>query len=432
MIKKTSLVLAAALVLLPSLVLANGLNLNGLGTRAQGMGGAFVSIADDFSAVFWNPAGAAGFKQTTFGFFAGDLMPRMTYRFTPEAATEPLVDAKTKISHYLSFLAGYYRPVGDRIVVGLGIGTPSAQGVMWNASDFAPLSNGVAYDWSSRVYVFSFSPMAAVKISDAISFGAALNIDYGNFSLKRWGGFASVADPFGTVDIGQYEEVMNGLGVGATFGLLVKPGDRLSLGLTFRTPLTISFNGSASLSNLTLYSLPSGSDLKRKITWPMGLAGGVSVRPTDRLLLSADAEWTQWSKLERITTTFAEPAWAPISPNARPVWPLGWKDVIQFRFGGEYALNPTTALRAGYYRDPASGPKSPVDGLSPTYLDVLLPTFTGDVFTVGLGKTFGGLQLDFGLEYVAGHKRELDLAIFSSYAMTMHAVVPSVSASYKF
>ena len=31
-----------------------------VGTRAQGMGGAFVGVADDASAVYWNPAGLAG------------------------------------------------------------------------------------------------------------------------------------------------------------------------------------------------------------------------------------------------------------------------------------------------------------------------------------------------------------------------------------
>ena len=31
----------------------------GVGTRAEGMGGAFVAVADDASAVYWNPAGVA-------------------------------------------------------------------------------------------------------------------------------------------------------------------------------------------------------------------------------------------------------------------------------------------------------------------------------------------------------------------------------------
>ena len=33
-----------------------------VGTRAQGMGGAFVGVADDASAVYWNPAGLGGWR----------------------------------------------------------------------------------------------------------------------------------------------------------------------------------------------------------------------------------------------------------------------------------------------------------------------------------------------------------------------------------
>ncbi|MGZ5515083.1 MAG: outer membrane protein transport protein, partial [Candidatus Aminicenantales bacterium] len=80
MTKRIMIAAMTALFLLPSFAPANGLNLNGLGSRAQGMGGAFVSVANDFSAVFWNPAGAAGFSKEMFGFYATDLMPRMTYR----------------------------------------------------------------------------------------------------------------------------------------------------------------------------------------------------------------------------------------------------------------------------------------------------------------------------------------------------------------
>ncbi len=428
MTKKNLLVLAFTALLLPTLASANGLSLNGLGTRAQGMGGAFVSIADDFSAVFWNPAGAAGFRQTTFGFYASDLMPRMTYSVESEG---PDVNAKTKISHYLSFLAGYYKPVSDRLVLGIGIGTPSAQGVMWNGSDLTALSNGTAYDWSSRLYVFSFSPMAAVKISDAISFGAALNIHYGNIGFKMPYGMSyfpgSVQDPPQnvSVDLGQFEETANGWGVGATFGLLVKPMKRLALGLTVRTPLTIVFDGTASLSNMPFYGLPGSSALECRITWPLGIAGGVSFRPIDRLLLSADVLWTRWSKLYAVPLDFEDPVWADLCQlEGKPYPILDWRNTAQIRFGMEYRFNPSTAVRAGYSYDPAPGPD--------WALDVLKPTFTGDAFTVGLGKTFGGLQLDFGLEYFAGHKRARDMPIFVNYVMTMHAVVPSVSASYKF
>ena len=48
----------ACLLALP--VQASAQSLDTIGTRAQGMGGAFVGVADDASAVYWNPAGLAG------------------------------------------------------------------------------------------------------------------------------------------------------------------------------------------------------------------------------------------------------------------------------------------------------------------------------------------------------------------------------------
>ena len=45
------------LLFIPALTSAQGFG--AIGTRAEGMGGAFVAVADDASAVFWNPAGLA-------------------------------------------------------------------------------------------------------------------------------------------------------------------------------------------------------------------------------------------------------------------------------------------------------------------------------------------------------------------------------------
>ncbi len=50
---------AVALLLLVGAVQANFLETE-LGARAMGMGGAFVAVADDVTALHWNPAGLAG------------------------------------------------------------------------------------------------------------------------------------------------------------------------------------------------------------------------------------------------------------------------------------------------------------------------------------------------------------------------------------
>ena len=434
MTKKILIAAFAAVLVLPSFAPANGFNLNGLGSRAQGMGGAYVSLANDFTAVFWNPAGAAGFRQKTFGFFVNDLIPTNTYTFSPEISIPevPDIDAKTKTSHYLGMLAGFYMPVSSKVVLGLGVGTPSLYGTKWTGDDFTGLAGGASYIWMSKVAVLSLSPMVAVKLSEAVSVGAAINFNHGVFNLKKPAG-TSVAPPqidaplaAGLADLGQYEETMNGWSFGATLGLLVKPIEDLSVGLTVRTPSTMSFNGSALLSYASLYGIPDTSDLVRDMPWPLWIAGGVSFRPFERLLLSADVHWTQWSKLDELTTDYLDPVWADLAEvDGRDVLVLNWQDTTQIRFGLEYTLNPTTALRAGYYHDPAPGPEST--------LNVLLPTHTFEAFSVGVGKTVGDLQLDFGLEYMAGNTRTaLDTpdSMPGTYGAKM--VVPTVSVAYKF
>ncbi len=59
----------------------SSLFLLGAGTRAVGMGGSFVSIADDASAVFWNPAGLAGLSYGELDFSHVTLPEGSEYDF---------------------------------------------------------------------------------------------------------------------------------------------------------------------------------------------------------------------------------------------------------------------------------------------------------------------------------------------------------------
>jgi hypothetical protein len=60
-ISRAVIAVMGALAHLPALLApAFAQSLDTIGTRAQGMGGAFVGVADDASGVYWNPAGLAG------------------------------------------------------------------------------------------------------------------------------------------------------------------------------------------------------------------------------------------------------------------------------------------------------------------------------------------------------------------------------------
>ena len=428
---KARIALLSVLVISASLGWGNGLNLNSLGTKALTMGGAFVGLADDFSAMYWNPAGATRFKSKYFGFYAVDLMPTSRYKLSALGTT--LVDAKTATKHYFGGMAAYYYPVSDKLVLGLGAYTPSGLGANWIGGDFVLVSAGKAYELSSRIGLVSISPLIAYKINDIVSVGATLNINHGMFAIKMHSGEFDVPG-VGKTDLGQYDESMNGWGFGATAGLLVRPNEKLSLGLTVRTASRIKLEGEATISNLALLKLNDISELARNLTWPMWIAGGVSFKPTAKLTLTGDVQWTQWSKVDKLETVYTDAYWkSMLGAAGMDTRVLDWSSKVQVRLGAEYILSDAFVVRGGYYIDPSPSPD--------TTMNILLPSYDFNVVTLGLGHSIHGLQLDFGLEYLMGKERNVDYMKSLSDPAYKHAqpgnykmkiFVPNLSIGYKF
>jgi long-chain fatty acid transport protein len=425
--------------------LPNGLNLNSIGTKALAMGGAFVGLADDFSAIYWNPAGIAHFDQQYFGFYGVDILPTGTYKLSPNIpgiGEFSLVNAETERKHYLAGMAAYYYPVTENFVAGLSIYTPSGLGAKWSGADFAVIANNnPSIKWTSKIGVVTFAPAIAYKVNDQISVGVALNINYGIFDIAMHAGAAEV--PGGVVDLGQYEETMNGWGYGATVGILYKMNEKISLGATFRTPSTIKFSGEATISNMPLLGANSTSDLDREVTWPMWIAGGVAFRPLDKLVLTGDLQWTQWSKIDNIETTYKDPFWGVMmSVSGDDKRPMNWDDALQIRVGAEYWIN-NIAFRGGFYMDPSPAPDNT--------MNVLVPNYDYNVFTAGVGYSLNGLQIDFSIEYLVGKERSVpfavipiatppyfEIALAEEYetampgTYTQKILAPNISVSYKF
>jgi long-chain fatty acid transport protein len=433
-----ALAILAVLGLSP-LALANGLNLNSLGSRALSMGGAFVGLADDYSTIFWNPAGMAQFDKRYLGFYTTDVIPNGSYllQVPAQGGLLTVADAKTQTKHYLSGLLAYYHPINDYLVAGIGVYIPSGLGSAWDGVDLSGLSNRVAYEWESKIGLVTLSPGISYKISDMISVGAALNINYGMFSMKRWAGNVSIDQPVQQVDLGQFDMNLKGWGFGATAGVLVKASDMLSFGATIRTPNRVKFSGDVLLSNLDLLGFKESSEAETvspHLTFPLWLAGGVAFRPLDGLTLTGDLQWTQWSTVDQIELKFIDPYWSLfMTASGENKMHLEWKDALQIRFGAEYWLRDNLAIRGGYYYDPTPTPDKT--------MNFLLPSYTFNVFTVGLGYALNGLVIDLGFEFLSGKGREVeyakwlldpDFANAQPGAYDMSIVVPNISVSYKF
>ena len=113
---------------------ANGLNLNGTGAKSDAMGGAFIGLANDFSAAYWNPAGLAQIAKASFSLYAADIIPAGTYALAPYG-----IDAKSVPAHYIIPGLGFFTPMGEKLVVGVYLYAPSGAGAEWDGEDLAPL-----------------------------------------------------------------------------------------------------------------------------------------------------------------------------------------------------------------------------------------------------------------------------------------------------
>ncbi len=448
---KTCVLAFLCVCFLSSLAGANGLNLNSLGTKALAMGGAFVGLADDFSTIYWNPAGMTAFSKKNLGFYATDIIPSNSYRLTadvPAVGSVTLVNADSASKHYLSGLLAYYHPINEKFVAGFGIYVPSGLGAKWDGADFAQASGGnPGLEWRSKIGLITFSPALAYKVNEKLSVGGSLNINYGQFDLATYAGETEA--PLPVVDLGQYEESLSGWGVGVTLSALFKPIEKLSVGATFRTASTVKFTGDATISGMTDLGTALGTPLnqtsavERDVTWPMWFAAGVAFKPMERLTLTGDLQWTQWSKIDTIDSVYNDAFWAVMmADSGEDSRPMNWSNALQVRFGAEYRIK-NYAIRGGYYYDPSPAPDQT--------MNVLVPSYDFNVITLGFGYNLNGLQLDFGLEYLIGKDRSVpfnvvpiivppffDIQMDPGYETAMpgvydlNIIVPTVSVSYRF
>jgi long-chain fatty acid transport protein len=392
----------------------NGFNLNSNGTKALTMGGAFVGLADDYSAVFWNPAGLTQMKQTTLAFFGTDIIPKATYQFGIPGAFN--IDTKAISKNYISGSAGFFMPLSEKVVVGIYGYIPTGLGVDWEGADLAPLTEGAVLEWRSYVGIITVSPVIAFKLSDKFSLGASINLSYGFAEFSRPG-------------LGQYTEESHDTAFGATIGMLVKLSEKFSFGLTYKTPLKVKLAGDATMSGAPVLGLPATDDMLREVTFPMWFGAGIAIKPTDKLTITADAQYTNWKKMDTIPMEFSNPGWKLyFEPGSQLA--LDWKDCVQLRFGFEYKTSEKFAIRAGYYYDPNPSPKNT--------RTILLPEMTFNFFTFGIGYHTGKVTIDLGFEYGMGKELEItmaDIGVDDPGMPGIHnldIIVPNIAITFRF
>lgn len=341
----------------------------GVGVRAMGMGGAFLGVADDFSAVYWNPAGLAqmAHREVQVSFLRNSLSNDATLGDEP-------ANAELTNSRFGSLGLVFPFPVHrGSLVIAAGFNRIKDFDWTLRTSGFLEADSLRADDsFTHEGEVSMASVAAALDVSPSVSLGLAVNLITGEdeatnefvstdtrdyFLERRFLDRETFAD--------DYESTVT-----ATFGILMRlPRDepRLRLGATVRTGAThlVRYTFRAPPSDrFTLVEYDDGSvsesgsltfEDSYKISLPLEFGLGLSYRPLPGLLVAGSVHLSEWSQSEYGGRDALE-------LRANAAFETQYRDVVRYHLGVEYQV-PTIALdlRAGYYTDPLpfAGPRDP-------------------------------------------------------------------------
>jgi len=391
-VKKVSLVILAVLVF-TSGIYAGGFQTGVQNARAMGMGSAFVGMASDASAIYFNPAGLSNVKGLNI--LAGTTLIMPTLDFT---GPTPLTTKTTSVERTftpINFYAAY--GMGNGFAFGVGVNNPYGLGTEWPAT-WIGKSLGV----KTELRTFYITPTVSYQLSDKFSIGAGFSYILSDVLFNQ----ARDIDlrPLGLVLAPNVGINLEGDGDAAyTFvvGLLFKASEDVSFGVSYRHSAKINFNGDLTFQNLptALSSLfPQGKG-KASLTMPSDLRAGVSFNATKDLTFNVDFMYVGWDSYKELAVDFEKNSSVTLPNGVKiPIWsdiqsPKNWENSIGIKVGGEYRMDQW-AFRAGYVFDGSPIPT--------TYMDPTLPGSDRHEFTLGLGfQVTPSVRFDAAYQYIS-------------------------------
>lgn len=345
-------------LLLASQAFAGGFQLNEHGARAMAQGGAFAARATDGSALYFNPAGL-GF-QTTGSVYLGMTTITPAGSFLGPTQKNPGEKTTFVSKTFTPINVAVTSPVFDNWHVGIGVNNPFGLGTEWPV------------DWVGKylttkvdLQTFFITPTVAYRVNDQLSVGAGVNYVLGSVLLERAVPVVSVALPAPP----RVSVSMHANGVGVNFGVIYRPMEDLSVGISYRSQVKIKAEGVASFTpNYAALGLPNGP-VASTITLPATGFFGVSYKLLKNLEIEADYQYIGWSSYKELALEFK-------ANNTSSVAPKNYENTFMIRVGGEYTLD-MLHFRAGYLYD-----HSPV---KTEYLEPLLPDANRNGYNVGFG-----------------------------------------------
>ncbi|MCP2605196.1 outer membrane protein transport protein [Candidatus Aminicenantes bacterium AH-873-B07] len=368
-----------------------------MGTRALSMGTAFTAVADDPSAIFYNPAGLTYQKYSLNLSLEGIyIMPKHSYTL-PTGTT---VYSKLRSYYPQAFIS----IKKDKWSFGFGAFCPyGGGGVDWSQKD-------IGYPLKAVLGIYSFTPSIAYKFSEKFSAGVNFNIYKGKMEVET-------ENPlYGSMSIDE-----TGTSYTAGFGILYRPNQKLGIGLAFRGPAKMKIEGKTKIMGMNF-------DSETKFNLPYSIEVGISYYFKENFMISADIDYSHWSTLEKLEGKIKNVMVAPgftIDIDKSEI--INYKNIVKFKMGGEYVFPKGVAIRAGIAYDNYARPDETLNLMD---IDVDKIVLFG-----GIGYRAGKVELNFAGVYALGKEREIS-TFYGGYPLTqkfnLHATIISLGIRFSY
>jgi len=369
-------------LLISANIFAGGFQLNEHGARALAMGGAFTSVANDASAIYWNGAGISFLKGTNIVFGASFIAPSSKFRGVTPDVTE--YRGKNLLFYPVHFFAT--TQLSDKFSVGLGFTTPFGLGTEWDENW---VGKYLAIETSLQTFIVT--PVISYKPIESLAISAGFVYSFADVLITR----KNPLQPIFASDAFIHLEGNDMFAYGFNAGIMFKPTKCISIGASYHSEVKYEFEGTATSTgpDQVAASLPKG-DIKAELSTPQNIAGGIALDISSRVKVSADFQYVGWSSYDTLAVTFVETGVVSASPRM-------YEDSYIIRLGGSYKANDQVSFMGGVYYD-----KNPV---SNEYLNPSLPESNRIGLSFGIeAQLFENLSIQGSYLFIRGKQLTID------------------------
>ena len=410
------LVLVVAVLMgLAGSVNAAGFRLSEQDAKTNGMGNAAVAVADNASAVWYNPAAITNLEGTNVSFGSVMVLPQMEH--TDTNGVNDRIEKKTHIPPH--FYAT--RKLNNKFAVGIGVLAPYGLSTEWDKVN--SVTREVATD--SEIQAVYANLNGAYKVNENLS--VAVGASFVNLDATMNKKIEAAGN-----DI---EQTLEGDGTGAGYNLAAMyKWNKWKFGASYHSKVKVDVEGKINLPTTGglagLLPPANDNDASTSITLPDTFQIGVAHQCMEDWLFTVEADYTNWSTYRRLDIDYVTDAGAAKRSTDYKYWQSVWA----FRIGAEHKINENWKMRVGAFYD--------VTPVKEDYFETRVPDSDRYAVSFGAGYTKGNITVDASYLYLRFAKRTIDNSIQDNGATQTNtsingkyssvARLPAITVAYKF